>query len=178
MTHTQIVDQLLIKSANKFNSNGVVFTSQANLPCKLGHGGIGQKRGEGDGITPVGNWLMSYFLYRPDRISKPRSYLDGFAFGPNDSWCDLPDSRRYNQPLDFKMPNSSEALWREDQLYDLIIVLNHNTLPAIGGKGSAIFIHVCTEKTKFTQGCIALKQSSLIKLLNVSGPRTRILIRS
>lgn len=186
MVFTQTVDQVVISSVRKSHSDGrsdgasagVVFTGQRHFSCKIGRNGIGQKQGEGDGITPIGRWKMGYFLYRADRIGKPQSFLSGFAIKPQDSWCDIPGSRRYNQPLGLTMANSSEALWRQDDLYNVIVVLDHNTCPFVAGKGSAIFVHISNSQTTYTQGCIALNQSDLLKLLVISGPQTEIIVRS
>ena len=176
MASTQIFDQLVISSTRKTGSNGLVRANHINFSCVIGRSGIGQKAREGDGITPIGCWTMSYFLYRADKIRKPVSFLRGFAINPTDSWCDQASSHRYNQPVSFTLPGSSEALWRSDNLYDIIVVLNHNSLPFIRGRGSAVFIHLCNSESNDTQGCIALDQNDLRKLLGSCGPRTRIVI--
>ena len=182
MRHTQTVDQLVIKPQRQPNSTNYasarIFSDCFSLPCKIGHGGIGIKNAEGDGVTPFGDWKLAYYLYRKDRIKKPVSLLPGFPVKLNDSWCDMATSKRYNQPLGFPMPGTSEALWRNDNLYNLIVVLDHNSLPFIKGRGSAIFIHVAEPSTSHTQGCIALTHSDLLKLLAICKPQTRILIRS
>ena len=38
------------------------------FPCAVGRGGIGEKRAEGDGITPVGRHRIEAVLGRPDRV--------------------------------------------------------------------------------------------------------------
>ena len=58
-----------------------------------------------------------------------------------------------------------ERLWREDNAYDIIIVISHNTKPVIKNKGSAIFIHCNFEDIRPTAGCIALKKRDLINLI-------------
>ncbi|VAV98359.1 hypothetical protein MNBD_ALPHA08-1728 [hydrothermal vent metagenome] len=178
MTRTQLVDQLVIRSTGKTANNGTVQVNHVTFPCVIGKGGIGVKSREGDGITPVGCWKMAYFLYRPDRIQKIHSLLSGFAIRPSDSWCDLVTSRHYNRPLAETLPSSSEALWRQDSLYDIVIVLDHNTRPAISGRGSAIFIHLSGSNSPYTQGCIALDRPDLLKILYSCGPQTKVQINS
>ncbi len=178
MARTQLIDRLVISSARKSGCNGLVYANNNYFPCLLGRSGIGQKTREGDGITPIGCWAMSYLLYRADKIHKPRSFLRSFAISQNDSWCDNVRSRQYNQPLGITLPGSSEGLWRPDNLYDVIVVLDHNVLPGIRGRGSAIFIHIRNTQSKFTQGCIALSHPDLLKILVGCGPQTKIFIRS
>ena len=62
---------------------------------------------------------------------------------------------------------SAESLWREDHLYDVVVVLSHNRLPRQRGGGSAIFMHVATPGYAPTEGCIALEQGDLLKLLRL-----------
>ena len=92
-------------------------------------------------------------------------------------WCDDPKSNFYNQQIKLPSICGHEKLYRNDSVYDIIIVLNYNMNPIIKGKGSAIFIHI-TKNYKPTQGCIALKKINLIKLLNFIKKNTIIKIVS
>ena len=40
-----------------------------NLPVAIGRSGIAEKTGEGDGITPIGNFLIKGIGFRNDRVS-------------------------------------------------------------------------------------------------------------
>ena len=82
-------------------------------------------------------------------------------------WCDDPTSKKYNQLI--LLPNkwSHEKLYREDHVYDLVIVLNYNMSPVIKNKGSAIFIHISKKNYAATKGCIALKKKDLLKLISI-----------
>jgi L,D-peptidoglycan transpeptidase YkuD (ErfK/YbiS/YcfS/YnhG family) len=53
-----------------------------SLPCATGRGGIGAKRGEGDGITPAGRHRIEALLWRPDRVRKPRGALPAVPVAP------------------------------------------------------------------------------------------------
>ena len=53
-------------------------------------------------------------------------------------WCDDPKSNFYNQQIKLPTKYSHEKLYRNDSLYDLIVVLNYNIDPIIKNKGSAI----------------------------------------
>jgi L,D-peptidoglycan transpeptidase YkuD (ErfK/YbiS/YcfS/YnhG family) len=58
----------------------------------------------------------------------------------------------------------------------LLAVLNYNTNPVVKNKGSAIFIHIAKNNYKPTAGCVALKKSDLIKLLQTIKKNTKIKI--
>lgn len=90
-------------------------------------------------------------------------------------WCDDTDSKFYNKQIKLPSIFSHEKLYRKDDIYDLVVVLNYNFKPVIKNKGSAIFIHV-TNKYKPTRGCIALKKGDLIKLLSLIKKNTKIKI--
>ena len=50
-----------------------------------------------------------------------------------------------------------------DQLYDVVVVLGHNGLPRVRGRGSAIFMHVAKPGYAPTAGCIALRREHLLR---------------
>jgi L,D-peptidoglycan transpeptidase YkuD (ErfK/YbiS/YcfS/YnhG family) len=87
-----------------------------------------------------------------------------------DGWCDAPGDRNYNRPVRHPYPASAERLWREDELYDVLVVLGHNQRPRLRGGGSAIFMHVARPGYLPTEGCIALERGHLLALLERLGP--------
>ncbi len=80
-------------------------------------------------------------------------------------WCDDPKSKLYNKLINFPFKYSAEKLYRKENTYDIILVLNFNLNPVRKNKGSAIFIHVAKKNFQPTQGCIALNKSDLIELV-------------
>ena len=56
-------------------------------------------------------------------------------------------------------------MWREDGLYDLVVILGHNDAPVIPGHGSAIFLHVMSPEGLPTAGCVALTRDHLLSVL-------------
>jgi L,D-peptidoglycan transpeptidase YkuD (ErfK/YbiS/YcfS/YnhG family) len=91
-------------------------------------------------------------------------------------WCDDPRSESYNQLVKLPTNFSCEKLFRKENIYDLIIVLNYNMKPTIKNKGSAIFIHVARKNFSKTAGCIALKKTHLRKLIKEINKKTKIII--
>ena len=89
-------------------------------------------------------------------------------------WCDDPDSKKYNKLIKFPFNYSAERLYRSDNIYDIILVLNFNSNPAIKNKGSAIFIHIAKEKFKNTKGCVAVSKINLKKIVRMINKKTTI----
>ena len=146
-------------------------------PCAVGRGGIGEKLREGDGITPLGRFPLRKVLYRPDRVSQPRTMLPLAAIVESDGWCDDPADAAYNRQVERPYHGSSETLWREDALYDVMAIIGFNDEPVRPGKGSAIFLHVARPDYEPTEGCIALSFCDLLEALNAVAPGDCIQIR-
>jgi L,D-peptidoglycan transpeptidase YkuD (ErfK/YbiS/YcfS/YnhG family) len=69
-------------------------------------------------------------------------------------------------------------MWRQDALYDVVVVLGHNDQPRLKGAGSAIFLHIVRDDFKPTEGCIALRRADLCRLLPHLTRKTKIVIGS
>ena len=112
--------------------------------CAIGVGGLrpeAEKR-EGDGATPIGCFALRRLVYRADRIARPETRLPVTTLLPEDGWCDAPGDPAYNRPVRLPYPARHERLWRDDEIYDVIVMLSHNDDPPVAGLGSAIFLHV------------------------------------
>lgn len=141
----------------------------------VGRGGIAEKRAEGDGISPIGCWPIRRVLYRPDRLDGPPvSPFPTTAIDPMDGWCDAPAHPDYNRPVKRPFPASHEEMWREDGLYDIVVVLGHNDDPVVPGAGSAVFLHIARPDYSPTAGCAALCRADLLEFLALAGPDTRL----
>ena len=158
------------------NKSGYLKYKNLKFRCSFGKGGIGKKRKEGDNITPKGNYRIVNVYYRQDRIKKILSKLKLTKIKKNMGWCDDPDSKNYNQLIKVPVKYSHEKLFRSDNIYDLIIVLNYNMTPVIRNKGSAIFIHIAKKNYNKTAGCIALKKTHLVKLIEKINKETKVKI--
>jgi L,D-peptidoglycan transpeptidase YkuD (ErfK/YbiS/YcfS/YnhG family) len=160
-------------------SQGLVRAGSWSVPVALGRAGIRANKREGDGATPRGRFRPVRLWWRADRSLRPLTKLPVRRIGPADAWCEDPHDRRYNHPFRRSANEPGDRLWREDQLYDFVVEIDHNTRPRIGGRGSAVFVHV-TRPGGFapTAGCIALTPRDMRILLGRLGPKTRILIHS
>jgi L,D-peptidoglycan transpeptidase YkuD (ErfK/YbiS/YcfS/YnhG family) len=67
-------------------------------------------------------------------------------------------------------------MWRDDNLYDVVGVLDWNLRPRVRGRGSAIFLHLARPSYGPTAGCIALTRRDLSLLLAAAGPRPCLVI--
>jgi L,D-peptidoglycan transpeptidase YkuD (ErfK/YbiS/YcfS/YnhG family) len=146
-------------------TRGVVRLGGLAFPCALGRSGRSARKREGDGATPVGRWRLLGVLYRSDRGPRPSTRLPVRPIAPDDGWCDAPGDRNYNRPVRHPYPASAERLWREDGLYDIVVLLSHNVRPRVRGAGSAVFVHLARPGYRPTEGCIALKREHLLRLL-------------
>jgi L,D-peptidoglycan transpeptidase YkuD (ErfK/YbiS/YcfS/YnhG family) len=144
--------------------------------CSVGHGGIALKIREGDGITPVGAWPLRMVLYRPDRLAAPRCALPVAPLRPQDGWCDTPTDPDYNTLVRLPHSGSAESMWRDDHLYDIVVVVGYNDDPVIAGKGSAIFLHLARADFSPTAGCVALPLPDLLEALAQLAPNDRLIV--
>ncbi len=136
-----------------------------SLPCAIGRSGLRALKREGDGGTPIGVFAVRELLYRPDQVRRPHTPHPTRAIHPSDGWCDAADDRNYNRPVTRPYRASTEAIWREDHLYDVVGVLDYNIAPRSLGRGSCIFLHVARADFSPTEGCIALALPDLMQLL-------------
>ena len=156
--------------------DGTVTWPGGAFRCALGRGGIRPDKREGDGATPVGCFTLRRVLYRPDRLAPPETALPVAAIGPADGWCDDPADPAYNCPVSLPHPASHEEMWRQDGLYDVVVVIGHNDDPVMPGLGSAVFMHVAKPDYEPTSGCVALALPDLLALLKDCAPGDRLCV--
>jgi L,D-peptidoglycan transpeptidase YkuD (ErfK/YbiS/YcfS/YnhG family) len=140
-------------------SDGSLEIGGRRVRCALGRSGVlpaADKR-EGDGASPLGVWPFRRVLYRPDREPAP-------------------GDPAYNRPVRLPYPASAETLWRDDRVYDLIVVLGHNDDPPVSPMGSAIFLHLAQPDGSPTAGCVAVRREDLLDLLSLAGPEDALAI--
>jgi L,D-peptidoglycan transpeptidase YkuD (ErfK/YbiS/YcfS/YnhG family) len=139
--------------------------------CAIGPAGVvpaDQKR-EGDGASPIGIWPIRRVLFRPD-VGAPTTQLPSQPIAPDDGWCDDPEDPAYNRPIKLPYRASFEKMWRDDHIYDLVVVLGHNDDPPKPYFGSCIFLHLARDDYSPTQGCVALARPDLEAVLRDARP--------
>ena len=146
--------------------------------CAIGKRGISIKRKEGDLITPKGKYKIKYILYRKDRIKRIQSKIKKIAITKRMGWCDDPKSKDYNKLIKLPSSYNYEKLYRKENIYDLILVLNFNMQPIVKKKGSAIFIHKARRNYKKTKGCVAINKIQLLKIIKNLKNNTKVLIEN
>ncbi len=149
----------------------------AAIPVDVGRAGLAWGRGlaadrtpakrEGDGKSPMGAFALgTAFGTGP----APRgSHWPWRRTTADDRWIDDAASPLYNTWANAAQAQglSSETLRRPDGLYDLALVLLHNTAEHPGGivrgAGSAIFAHISSGAP--TSGCTSMSKAALGELL-------------
>ncbi|MFN3623206.1 MAG: L,D-transpeptidase [Hyphomicrobium sp.] len=163
--------KIVVRSLAPGSTRGVLTYGNLSFPCALGRSGRRAMKREGDGATPIGDFALRQAYFRADRLARPAATgLRLSRVRPDDGWCDGPEDRNYNRPVRHPYPASAERLWRQDGLYDLVVVLGYNDRPRVAGRGSAIFMHVASPEMKPTEGCVALRRPHLLRLLKALRP--------
>ncbi|MBC6440979.1 MAG: L,D-transpeptidase family protein [Rhodospirillales bacterium] len=160
------------------SADGVCRFGGKDYRCALGSGGIVANKREGDGGTPVGTWPLRHLLYRPDKGEPPRCILPSAPIAPDDGWCDAPDHTDYNHPVRLPFDASHEEMWRDDHLYDLVVVVGHNDDPPVAGAGSAIFLHLARHDWGPTAGCVAFTRDDFEEILAGLTTESRLIVES
>jgi len=153
---------------------GWLTAGEISIPVALGRGGILANKREGDGGTPRGIFHPRQLWWRADRHARPKTHLAVRAIRPDDAWCENPRDRHYNRPIRLERDQAGDRLTRDDHLYDFIVEIDHNTTPRVGGRGSAVFLHLARDNFGPTAGCVSMTKSAMLRLLRRLGPETRI----
>jgi L,D-peptidoglycan transpeptidase YkuD (ErfK/YbiS/YcfS/YnhG family) len=167
---------LIVRALNAAAQRGYLEFGPHRVPCALGRAGVKALKREGDMATPRGRFRLRSVFYNPERGLRPRTRLALRPLRAIDGWCDSPLDRNYNRRVSLPYGASAERLWRDDDLYDLIVVLGHNDAPRIRNHGSAVFMHVARPSFLATEGCVALRASDLKRVLRAISRRSEIVI--
>lgn len=166
---------LVIEAAPR-ETTGWAHLGGSTWRCALGRSGIAADKIEGDGSTPAGRFPIRRLYYRPDRVREIACSFPALPISPADGWCDEPGDPNYNRLVTLPYPARHETLWREDALYDLLLVIGHNDDPVVPGKGSAVFLHLAQLDYGPTEGCVAFARADFVRLLGAIDRSTAIVI--
>jgi L,D-peptidoglycan transpeptidase YkuD (ErfK/YbiS/YcfS/YnhG family) len=191
---SKVIFILLISYNMPVYASDIVVTLQKNIcvanfngdvyHCSIGKNGITADKKEGDGKTPVGVFPLREILFRADKISKNELLnisLPLHAIKQYDGWCDEPQNKDYNKMVNldhFDLRISHEDLYRDDDLYDLLIVVGYNDDPVIPYKGSAIFIHIAKPNYLGTAGCVGFSRSDLLKIIHQLDANSNLIVQN
>ena len=161
-----------------------------NIPVVVGRSGLGWGVGlhadglpgphkvEGDGKAPAGIFALGtsfgYGLLQPDGCSYPYRqateydyFIDDIDSPVYNQWMSLADSSKKDPQYFWR---SFERMKRDDDLYELGIVVKHNMDPVVVGRGSAIFLHIWRGPDQPTAGCTAMSKENLLKVMRWLDP--------
>ncbi len=158
-------------------SDGKLYFKDKEYRCALGRTGVSLDKREGDGATPIGSFSLRRLFYRADKFPQaPLTALPTQALASDDIWSDDSSQADYNTYLKLPYQGSHEKLWRDDDIYNLIVPLGYNDDPVVFGKGSAIFMHLARPDYSPTRGCVALAQADLLEVLSLVSLDTQLII--
>jgi L,D-peptidoglycan transpeptidase YkuD (ErfK/YbiS/YcfS/YnhG family) len=158
--------------------DGVLRRHGRQWRCAVGRAGVLDEKREGDGATPAGRFPLRRVLYRADRLPTPTGVVPADRLAPDDGWCDDPTDAAYNRQVKLPYGGRHERLWRDDGLYDVIVVIGHNDDPVVPDHGSAVFLHVAGPGYPPTDGCVALALRDLLELLAAVSADDHLLVES
>lgn len=145
-------------------------------PAYVGKNGI-DKTKEGDKRTPTGTFnLTTPFGIKADPGAK-MAYTKVTKYH---YWCGSSDSDYYNKLVDYrdtkrKWTKNDEHLIDYKGYYNYAMFIDYN-VEGVKGKGSCIFLH-CKGKKKSTQGCVAINEASMKKIIQWAKPGVKIVIQ-
>ncbi len=164
------------------NNAATLTVNDKVYECNVGKNGVidSQRKQEGDFKTPTGTYKVLKAYYRKDRLHEDivkQISTSKQAIEEGSVWADDPKNpdtyNTYRNKADYpdeQLTFSTEALMREDNLYDLLYEINHNA-DRVPGLGSAIFLHI---GEKPTAGCIAVSAEFLLELVPLITTDTEI----
>ena len=159
------LDRLFVYTANARATHGWLRAGATFIRCAIGRSGVTRFKREGDGATPAGGFKLLDMRFRADKLAAPISILPRRPIRRDDGWCDDAQAANYNRPVKLPSRSSHEKMWRDDGLYDVVIVLDYNLAPRRKGAGSAIFFHCARKDYAPTEGCVAISLADMRRLL-------------
>jgi L,D-peptidoglycan transpeptidase YkuD (ErfK/YbiS/YcfS/YnhG family) len=164
--------RIVVRSAPRDQRRAILQAGPLVMPAAIGRSGRTSRKREGDGATPIASMPLLFAFYRGDRLSRPLTSLRVHPIRADMLWCDAEGHANYNRPVRAPFSLSHERLQREDELYDLCIVMDWNLRMRKRRCGSAIFFHLARPGFTPTEGCVAIRRRDMSRLLPHLGRHT------
>jgi L,D-peptidoglycan transpeptidase YkuD (ErfK/YbiS/YcfS/YnhG family) len=158
-------------------ADGTLRFDDVEMRCALGKAGVTDDKREGDHKTPLGSFALRELWVRPDRVTISKTIMQPRIIRNHDGWCDDSAHPRYNRHVILPFEASHETLWRDDDRYNIIIPLGYNDVQPTPHLGSAIFFHIASPNYDGTEGCVAIAEADMLRLLPHIGVHTTMHIR-
>ena len=155
------------------NKDKILYFKKKKYRCSVGLNGITKNKIEGDKKTPIVKYSFGKLFVRTDKIKNLNTKFKYIPIRKDMAWSDDSNKSNYNNLIKTKNKHK-ESLYRDDNLYDLILVINYNMNPVLPNKGSAIFLHISSDDYKPTEGCIAIAVNDFIEILKTLKPDDKI----
>jgi L,D-peptidoglycan transpeptidase YkuD (ErfK/YbiS/YcfS/YnhG family) len=127
------------------------------------------KKQEGDGRSPAGVFTLSYvFGYLPQNQMQELK-MPYICIDEKIECIDDTKSMYYNQIISRDTVKkvdwqSSEKMITKGMVYELGVIVDHNSNPIGKGGGSCIFLHNWTDPTKKTSGCTSMDRMDMRRI--------------
>jgi L,D-peptidoglycan transpeptidase YkuD (ErfK/YbiS/YcfS/YnhG family) len=145
-----------------------------SVPVRLGTNGLtnGLTRRAGTRTTPTGIWRMATFAFGT-HAQAPTGCELRWRQITRRSWWSSEHNATYNTWVETSRHVYGEHLADYPGPYEFAISSGYNALPntRVYGRGSGIFVHVI--HPGYSQGCIMLARSEMIRLLRTLDPDAR-----
>jgi L,D-peptidoglycan transpeptidase YkuD (ErfK/YbiS/YcfS/YnhG family) len=171
-----MITHLHVRARSEKNTHAKLFCGGVMFQCRIGRGGLGHLKREGDGKTPVGIWQLRRGFYRADKMLRPVTGLGLRKMRQTDGWCEDSLSGQYNRFVKLPFGPGHETMWRGDDAYDVVFETSHNECPRVRKAGSAIFFHLIREGANATAGCVAVSASDMRKILLRCGRNVKLVV--
>ena len=126
---------------------------------------VERSKQEGDGRSPVGVFKLGAVFGTQGRPEALDAAWTWRSVKRGDVWVDDPESARYNTWVASSEKERAFTSAEELTMYDLAVVIEHNTSDVQKGAGSAIFLHTFATGEGATAGCTSMPRGALLDLL-------------
>ena len=150
---------------------GVWEPSSEIIEAVAGKNGWTKDKKEGDGCSPTGIYslgeVFGYAAVQPDWLKMDYIPANEKLFCVDDVGSELYNKIISSADYPSKPWKSAEDMLRKDDLYKWGVVVNYNTENTVAGLGSCIFIHVWRNAETGTNGCIAMEEGDLMRMMKL-----------